>query len=172
MRMKFKDVPTGCRVRFVPGPGREMFNGTKVEVDIAQKQHPLFPHVGTDFLYNIPPTQVVAVRFKSGWRVRCVLMSMSVSKWLAPKIVFIVRQVERILATPTRLLDYAAKHGLTANERTAMYEEAKPLTERMRYARLQDMYDSALNTRSEDPLNTVPQTHGLYGSGVHSVGLY
>lgn len=143
MRMKFKDVPTWCRVSFIPGPGRPLFTGMKVDVDMAQR---VFPEHG--FMFNIRPDELVTVVFKRAWRVQCLLAGKKLATLLEPVVAFAVFWMPYALLTPSRWFGKLAVYKLNPDEHMALYEEAKPLTERIVNSKLQSHYDAEFNKRS------------------------
>lgn len=156
MKMKFKDVPTGCRISYWPGTGRSVFNGTKIDVDAAQR---VFPERG--FMFNIQASEVVTVVFNSPWRVSLHLLGDKVGSQRLCKA--LQSLVWNVVMLPSTLLYKVANYGLTRGEINALYEEMRPLTERVRYAKLQERYDEAFNTRSIDTTSAAPSPDGLVG---------
>jgi hypothetical protein len=153
MKMRFKDVPLGCRISYKPGKGRAQFTGTKVEVDIA---HDTVHH---SFMYNILPDEIVRVVFKSTWRVRCLVVERYVGRALVP----VYKRLLELTFYPARWIHNFACRGLNFAEKDALFNEAEPFMNRAQYVKMQAEYDAVFNTRTPDLTTVKPSSTGLVG---------
>lgn len=153
MKIKFKDVPAGCRFSYQPN-NNSVFEGRKLDDDAAVSLN----RPSRTYMMNIPATQEVDVLFKAPWRTRLIMLHHKTQPSLMQLHAWLLKKYTRFTCVFS-LLAYA---GLSPQERNALTSETSPLAERARHQRLQKRYDEELNRRTPDDIRvTRPTSTGL-----------
>lgn len=158
LKLRFEDVPTGMCVKF------KGYSGQKVEDGVLHKFHPLLGRkFYKDFVYNVSPDELVTVLLDWPMRTRLVLLA----NLLEPATVrrLLVKALDVVLHAPTRMLHAVAASRLNRQERNSMYEQARPLSERVVHARLQAAYERANGKNSTDVPPGAVSSKGLIKYG-------